>query len=139
VIPRIRLTALVVLAVVVSGCSAPPGTKLVVDNGTTLAVTVVVNGQNIGMVAPQTQQSFDASGMPAMPWSIQVLSPSGRLLTSVSADPGSAGSSTDADGHTTQYGVGSRVDLSCGRLDVYVGPPMIGPAPGPGQPGDCEP
>jgi len=32
-----------------------------------------------------------------------------------------------------------RVDLSCGRLDIWSGPPLLGPAPGPGKPGDCAP
>ena len=36
-------------------------------------------------------------------------------------------------------GSGARVDLSCGRLDVWVGPPMHGPFPAPGRPGDCDP
>ena len=127
------------IALLALACSAPPGTKLGVDNGTTLAVTVVVNGVNVGTVEPQKQQFFDPSGMPPMPWSVEVRSPSGRVLTQVFAAVGSAGSTTDADGHTSQFGVGGRVDLSCGRLDVYVGPPMMGPMPGPGVPGDCAP
>jgi hypothetical protein len=35
-------------------------------------------------------------------------------------------------------GDGNRVDLSCGRIDVWAGPPLLGPAPGPGTPGDCR-
>lgn len=32
-----------------------------------------------------------------------------------------------------------RVDLSCGRLDMWSGPPLLGPFPGPGTPSDCNP
>ncbi len=35
--------------------------------------------------------------------------------------------------------MGARVDLSCGRIDIWSGTPMMGPAPGPGVPGDCDP
>ena len=30
-------------------------------------------------------------------------------------------------------------NLSCGRLDIWSGPPLSGPPPGPGKPGDCAP
>ncbi len=36
-------------------------------------------------------------------------------------------------------GVGFREDLCCGRLDVWLGVPHAGPAPGPGTAGDCDP
>ena len=31
-----------------------------------------------------------------------------------------------------------RADLSCGRLDVWSGPPLLGPMYSPGPSGDCE-
>ena len=34
---------------------------------------------------------------------------------------------------------GTRVDLSCGRIELYAVIPLGGPAPGPGHPGDCGP
>jgi hypothetical protein len=43
------------------------------------------------------------------------------------------------NGVTSMSGAGARADLSCGRLDVWVGAPMLGPAPDGGVPGDCEP
>ncbi len=33
----------------------------------------------------------------------------------------------------------ARVDLSCGRIDMWAGPPLAGPVPGPGSPGDFLP
>jgi hypothetical protein len=69
-----------------------------------------------------------------LPWSVEARSPSGRLLISMTVRPG------DVDGEgTEQRGTGGRVDLSCGRLDIWSGPPMLGPAPGDGMPGDCLP
>ena len=139
--PRRWLLAIASLAVVctIVGCRAPDEAKLGIDNGTTLAVTVVVNGVNVGTVAPQRQLFLDGASLPPMPWSVQALSPTGRVLVRLFAPIGSVTSTQEADGRSGQSGVGARVDLSCGRLDVYAGPPMLGPAPGPGQPGDCAP
>jgi len=53
--------------------------------------------------------------------------------------PGDVWATTGPNGEGREKGDGVRVDLSCGRLDVWSGPPMIGPAPGTGSPGDCAP
>ena len=52
---------------------------------------------------------------------------------------GDVWSQQNADGSGESKGDGARVDLSCGRIDVWSGTPMMGPAPGPGAPGDCDP
>jgi hypothetical protein len=75
----------------------------------------------------------------AMPWAIEATSPSGRILLELVALPGVVWSTTEPDGSTSQHGAANRVDLSCGRLDVFVGPPLLGPMPGLGVPGDCDP
>jgi hypothetical protein len=113
--------------------------SLGVDNATTLAVTITVNGVKVDTVPPGTQRSIAAETLPAMPWTVQALSPSGRVLLEFQVVPGAVFRTTDPDGSTSMGGAGNRVDLSCGRLDVYAGPPMMGPMPGPGIPGDCEP
>ena len=46
---------------------------------------------------------------------------------------------TNPDGGSSANGIGGRIDLSCGRLDIWSGVPVIGPMPGPGSPGDCLP
>ena len=129
-------------AISIAGCAIEPvgnSPSLGVDNGTTLAVTIVVNGSRIETVPPKTQRIIGAGALPAMPWNLQALSPSGRLLLDLQVVAGSVSETTDANGETSMRGAGNRVDLSCGRLDVYAGPPLMGPMPGPGILGDCEP
>ena len=138
--PAIRSLAVVVLlALLAAGCHAPADYRLGVDNGTTLDVRIVVNGTQVTSVPAQQQQFVDAAAMPPLPWRIQALSPTGRVLLETHVESGVVWSTTTPDGGTESHSAGTRVDLSCGRLDVYVGAPMMGPVPGPGVPGDCEP
>ena len=44
---------------------------------------------------------------------------------------------SSSDGRQS-HGVAARADLSCGRIDLWSGPPLAGPAPNPGTPGDCD-
>ena len=144
-----RLAALVLAALLFAACGsfvpAPPSSPafdadIQVVNDTKLAVTVVVNGAPIGTVPAFEAASLPDAALPAKPWSIEARSPSGRVLLAFTVEPGQAASSTEG-GVTTMSGAGSRADLSCGRLDVTVGAPLMGPAPAanPGAPGDCDP
>ena len=132
----------VVVSAPMAGC-VPQGAGAIptlgVDNGTTMAVTITVNGSIIDTVQPRTQRSIEPATLPAMPWTVRALSPSGRVLLELVVVAGAVSRTTHPDGSTSMRGAGNRVDLSCGRLDVYAGPPMLGPMPGPGTPGDCEP
>jgi hypothetical protein len=133
---------LLFMMVSIAGCSLESESQrpsLGVDNGTTLAVTLTVNGTEIETVPPQTQRVVGADILPPLPWNVRAVSPSGRLLLDLEVVAGSVSETTDANGGTSMRGAGNRVDLSCGRLDVYAGPPLVGPMPGPGTPGDCEP
>jgi hypothetical protein len=56
------------------------------------------------------------------------------VLVSMIVHDGDVVAAADGD-----KGDANRVDLSCGRLDIWSGPPLLGPAPGPGSPGDCGP
>lgn len=113
---------------------------LSVSNGTKLDVRIVVNGMTITTIAAASNvEQIPASELPPMPWAIEALTPSGRLLTSFVVGPGDVGRAVDRSGGNMLNGAGARVDLSCGRLDIWAGPPMSGPAPGQGTPGDCEP
>ncbi len=118
--------------------TAPPG--LSISNGTTLTVTLLVNATPAGTFPPGTgRDPIPASDLPALPWQVEARSPSGRLLTSMTVHPGDVWETTEPNGEGKQKGDGVRVDLSCGRLDIWSGPPMIGPALGTGSPGDCAP
>jgi hypothetical protein len=102
-------------------------------------VTIVVSGTVLGTVPPQTYRDLPTDLLGTMPWTIDAISPSGRVLLTLVVPEGTVWSTTEPDGSTSMHGAATRVDLSCGRLDVFIGPPLAGPMPGPGVPGDCEP
>jgi len=77
--------------------------------------------------------------LPPLPWYVEARSESGRVLVSMTVRPGDVFATMYPDGHGETRGAAVRADLSCGRLDVWSGPPMSGPAPGSGIPGDCLP
>jgi hypothetical protein len=106
------------------------------SNGTTIPVDVTVNGTKVLTIAPGGGGSISAGSLPAQPWDVRLTTSTGRLLLAMTVRPG------DVQGNAnTQRGDGARADLSCGRLDVWSGPPMIGPVPPSpaGSPGDCAP
>ena len=123
--------------------TAPPRPSLNVGNGTTLDVTLTVNGSVVGLfpAGGVAGPVIDVSMLPPLPWQVGAQTSSGRLLTFMTVNTG--------DGIvTTQNGVGSgtipmgRVDLSCGRLTIWAGEhPPSGPVPPSpaGAPGDCTP
>ena len=147
-VTRAALTLFVALAVAACGSFFPTAAaspafdaEIQVVNDTKLAVTIGVNGANIGVVPAHQTMTIPSSALPAKPWSVEARSPSGRVLLTFTVQPGEVTSTTTPDGVTTTTGAGSRADLSCGRLDVTVGGPMMGPvhAPNAGAPGDCDP
>jgi hypothetical protein len=125
--------------VVAAGCSnrgviAPSAMKLSVSNQSTLAVTLVVNGTVIETIDPGRVDDVPAQRLPRLPWDAHVLSPSGRDLLQLTVHAGDV-----RQGPSFEAGDGARIDLSCGRIDLWSGPPLLGPMPGPGTPGDCAP
>jgi hypothetical protein len=110
-----------------------------VSNGTTIDVTVFVNGRFIKYLPAgdcagcQLGDGIPASILPPLPWQVEIRAPAGRVLLSTPIKSGDVEYSNSAS-----RGDGNRVDLSCGRIDVWSGPPLLGPAPGPGTPGDCR-
>jgi hypothetical protein len=123
-----------------AACSPTPAAHdLVVSNQTTVTVTLVVNGAAARTIRPQTQEIVSAGGLPPLPWSVETRGPSGRVLSRMSVRAGDV-SETDLPGRGHEMkGDAVRVDLSCGRLEMWSGPPLAGPPPGPGTPGDCDP
>ena len=105
-----------------------------ISNQTSLAVTVVVNAAATRTVPPHSQETLLVRELPAQPWSIEARTASGRVLSAMTVRPGDVWERGDE-----LKGDAVRVDLSCGRLDMWSGPPLLGPAPGPGTPGDCAP
>lgn len=107
--------------------AAPGAVPLGISNGLTVAVTLVVNGSVVDTVPAGAQQSPVGAALPPLPWAVEAKSPSGRVLLTLEVPEGTYVSSTS--------GKGARADLACGRLDLYVGPPMLGPVflPDPSQ------
>jgi hypothetical protein len=101
--------------------AAPP---LGISNGTSIPVTLVINGSVIWTLSSGEVQDPVIVSLPALPWAIEMRSPSGRVLSTL-----------DVPGDTV--GRAARADLACGRLDVWYGPPMSGPTFIPGPSGDC--
>ena len=138
----------VLLASIVGACVGPFAGRgpvepaaydLHVDNGTTLAVSIVVDGRPAGVAAAGQGLTLASGTLPNGEYVVEATTPSGRVLSKGKIHPGDVTRTVEGDGVTGASGDGFRVDLSCGRLDVWVGVPMAGPAPDPGTPGDCDP
>ncbi len=84
--------------------------------------------------AGQGDEATPASRLPPLPWQVRVETSGGRMLLGLIVHSGDVHHSANSES-----GDGARVNLSCGRLDLCSGPPMGGPAPGSGVPGDCAP
>jgi len=132
------LSACSVVASLITSTSPGPGRPVGVEvsNGTTLPLTIVVNGVIVRNIGPGdgTHEPITADVLGPMPWHVEARTASGRVLVTLTVNDGDV-----VYGRDLSRGVAKRVDLSCGRLDVWAGPPLAGPAPGPGVPGDCVP
>ena len=133
----VAVAACLVAASAVAGCGLLPSSPSVrdhhVENGTTRAIGVLVDGVAVATVAAGQSATVAEGSLPGGVWSVEARLPGGRTVLRSRVDKSRA-SQTDTSGS----GSGARVDLSCGRLDIWVGVPMMGPAPGPGAPGDCD-
>lgn len=129
-----RLAACLAAAVLVAACELVPSpaaspNDLEVANGTTLEVWLLVNGRIVDRVPSGEHREIPEGTLGSHPWVVEARTATGRILLRLEVPAPVSGAS----------GRGARADLSCGRLDVFAGAPMMGPAPGPGVPGDCEP
>jgi hypothetical protein len=147
---RWPLVPLLAMSALIGGCgvlpvppSPPPVDQTMLDlnvsNGTTLPVAITVNGADIGVVRPGGELTVPSGILPPMPWTVEARTPSGRLLTTMTAHREDIHREDLGNGATSMSGAGARVDLSCGRLDLWVGVRPMGPVPGPGTQGDCDP
>lgn len=150
-VPRRSWVVVVAVAGMLNGClgasgvgpsGAPPspsGTQMTlsIQNGTTIAVTLVVNGKVIETVPAGGYENPIKNELPGLPWDVETRSPSGRVLSSMTVHAGDVWQTTDPNSGGAARGDAVRVDLSCGRLDVWSGPPLLGPMFRPGPSGDC--
>lgn len=114
---------------------------LSISNQTTLRVTLVVNSEPIGTFpAGAYADPIKNLQLPDLPWNVEARTDSGRVLVSFTVKPGTVSATAYPGGPTVVRGAGARADLSCGRLDVWSGPPLGGPMPPASfPPGDCNP
>jgi hypothetical protein len=132
-------TALVT-SIVLLGCQVvAPGIvpdaemQLHVNNGTPLELVLVVNDRTYPLGGPG-QIDLTVRELPPLAWTAEVRTITGRSLLGLTVRSGDV-----VQTGASQKGDGARVDLSCGRIDIWSGPPLLGPVPGPGVPGDCLP
>jgi len=138
---------LLVLGLMLGGCGATQSSaamvrpKLGISNGTTLTVTIVVNGRTVATAEPEGDRpEVDPLTLPDLPWSVEARTPSGRLLTSMTVKAGDIWTTARPGGAVESSGAFARVDLSCGSLRIWAGDVMpSGPVPASpaGAPGDC--
>ncbi len=130
------------LALALTGCVVgtgvtPSGTAAVglsYSNQTTIAIDLFVNSQKLQTMSPATDGSVAVTSLPPLPWTVEARTSGGRVLATMTVRDGDV-----TQGSGWMQGDAIRVDLSCGRLDLWAGPPILGPMPGSGSPGDCEP
>ena len=144
-----RSVVVLVLGLIVGGCGTAPESpaavhpKLGISNGTTLTVTIVINGRTVATREPDAGgPDVDPLTLPDLPWSVEARSPSGRVLTSMTVKAGDIWTTARPRGVTESSGAFARVDLSCGSLRIWAGDVMpSGPVPASpaGSPGDCVP
>ena len=138
--------AALITTLIVGACSpaqspsptAVPRIGFFVSNGTSLTVTIVVNGTPVATSSPGSPPGVPPSALPPLPWSVAATTASGRVLTTMNV---SVGDATQSDPNMRVIPMG-RVDLSCGRLTIWAGDyPPSGPVPPSpaGSPGDCAP
>ena len=104
-----------------------------VANGTSIEIRIKVNGTPITIQPPHTTGDFNYELLRALPWHVEAATTSGRTLLTLDVHSGDVYVIANGSG-----GAAARVDLSCGRLDIYSGPPLLGPMPGSGASGDCN-
>ena len=134
------------LALAVAACGAPESTELPIgpvrdadmsltaNNQSDRSLELYVNGSKIADVAPRSSPTFPAANLPPLPWAAELRLPTGRTLLSLPVTSGSVIRSANGS-----QSPGNRVDLSCGRIELYAVVPLGGPPAGPGRPGDCGP
>jgi len=117
----------------------PERMRLEMNNGTTIVVVLSVNGGVGREFAPGSVANLGITELGPLPWRAKVSTIHARKLLDLTVNAGDITVTNEGGGSTSAKGDGARVDLSCGRIDLWSGTPMLGPAPGPGTPGDCDP
>ena len=143
---QLGLIGLVAFAMASCNPSGPPPVGPVPDadmsvtavNGSDRSLELFVNGDKVADVAAGSERTVQAKDLPPLPWAVQLRSPTGRALLDLPVRSGSVVRFTSGSASGSRS-PGARADLSCGRIELWALYPLLGPAPGPGTPGDCDP
>jgi hypothetical protein len=119
---------------------APDAMRLELSNGSTLPVVLAVNRGTGLLVEAGGRAALGVGEIGPLPWDAVVLTEEGRVLLELVVRPGDVAVGNTGNGGSSSRGRGVRADLSCGRIDLWSGPRMMGPAPPESfEPGDCDP
>ncbi len=108
--------------------SPSPALTLSVENRTTIAVSLVVNGQVVTEVAAGVTDDPVSVALPSLPWRVEARSARGQVLLSLNVGPGKPGGAT---------GGTERIRLPCGFLTLWAGTQLEGPFWVPVSPPAC--
>jgi len=98
-----------------------------VSNQTPLQLRLVVNGSAVQDIPGSEQIRVPASTIGPLPWDLTVEAINGTPMLAFRVEASSVGGTASPSGPFGVRGVGSRIDLACGRVDAWVGPPLLGP------------
>ena len=141
--------ALVAAVVLVASATAVPSptaslrVRVGVSSGTTMALSVALNGQHLGDISPtDTAAAFGPASLPQLPWDIEVRSTSGKVLVSMTVQVQDVLSTALPGGGQVVTQRFERVDTTCGQLMVWTGEvePSVADLPAPrSSVGPCNP
>jgi hypothetical protein len=138
--PSLRFSRAFAAMLPLAACSPAVATDpLSVNNQTSIGVGLFVNGTHVADLRPHATAEIPATALPAPPWHVEARTSADRVLLTLDVGANPARRTVMPDGGTSIVGAGIRAELSCGQIDIWVGPPLGGPVPGPGAPGDCDP
>ncbi len=129
------ILAVALLAVGLAACATATPTPVPVpislDNGTTIPITVTVNGTELATEPAGGVARLGSGGLPERPWTVEARTPTGRVLLSITVGPRAALSD--------QSSVGDVAFLSCGEIALWAGGPRPdAPHPMSASPITCE-
>lgn len=102
-----------------------------ISNETTIPIAIAVNGMVLVTVPAGTADGLSQSSPPSRPWTVEARSPTGQVLATMTV------SATDQS--STDSGGFARVDLPCGRIDLWTGGQQpLGPAFSPDMSKSCD-
>lgn len=135
-----RFSCLSAATLFLVACSPAVATDpLEVSNQTKIDVGLFVNGTHVADLRPHATAKIPPTELPSPPWHVEARTSADRVLLSLDVGANPVRRTVLPDGGASVVGAGIRAELSCGQIDIWVGPPLGGPVPGPGVPGDCDP